>query len=115
MTMLSVPRPSTPASQAQTDMPRSQRLVSLDALRGFDMFWIIGGEEIFHEWVKVQNWAILQHISNQLDHTPWAGLIAYDLVFSTFIFIFGASLDFLLMKDIAVGLRADPMRDLLVR
>ena len=24
------------------------RLYSLDALRGFDMFWIMGGERIFH-------------------------------------------------------------------
>src|SRR2546421_6901079 len=115
MTMLSVPRPSTPASQAQTDMPRSQRLVSLDALRGFDMFWIIGGEEIFHEWAKVQNWPILQHISNQLDHTPWAGLTAYDLIFPTFVFVVGASLVFSLSKQIAVGGRAAAMRRLLVR
>ena len=26
----------------------SERLYSLDALRGFDMFWIMGAEEIFH-------------------------------------------------------------------
>jgi hypothetical protein len=27
--------------------PPARRLVSLDALRGFDMFWIMGGENIF--------------------------------------------------------------------
>ena len=27
---------------------KTQRLLSLDALRGFDMFWIISGEGIFH-------------------------------------------------------------------
>ena len=26
---------------------KSERLMSLDVLRGFDMFWIIGGEHIF--------------------------------------------------------------------
>ena len=26
--------------------PKSQRLISLDALRGFDMFWITGGQKI---------------------------------------------------------------------
>ncbi len=28
------------------------RLLSLDALRGFDMFWIIGGEGILHGVLK---------------------------------------------------------------
>lgn len=31
----------------------SQRLYSLDALRGFDMFWIMGAEEIVHALAKV--------------------------------------------------------------
>ena len=29
-----------------TSVAPSQRLYSLDALRGFDMFWIMGAEEI---------------------------------------------------------------------
>ena len=29
-----------------------QRLYSLDALRGFDMFWILGAEDIFNELAK---------------------------------------------------------------
>ena len=29
-----------------------KRLYSLDALRGFDMFWIIGAEDIFHGLAK---------------------------------------------------------------
>ncbi|RYD69100.1 MAG: DUF5009 domain-containing protein, partial [Sphingobacteriales bacterium] len=27
---------------------KPKRLISLDALRGFDMFWIVSGEGIFH-------------------------------------------------------------------
>jgi predicted acyltransferase len=115
MTMLSVPRPATSASQAQAEAHRTQRLVSLDALRGFDMFWIIGGEVIFHEWAKWKNWSILQHISNQLEHTDWAGLTAYDLIFPTFVFVVGAALVFSLSKQIALGGRAAAMRRLLVR
>ena len=29
--------------------PTSSRLVSLDALRGFDMFWILGMEQVAQE------------------------------------------------------------------
>ena len=36
--------------------PTSERLVSLDALRGFDMFWIIGGDGLFHVLVRRSNW-----------------------------------------------------------
>ncbi len=33
--------------------PASKRLYSLDALRGFDMFWIMGGEGIFRGLILV--------------------------------------------------------------
>ena len=33
------------AAQASSDA-RLKRMLSVDALRGFDMFWIIGGEEV---------------------------------------------------------------------
>jgi len=33
-----------------------KRLLSLDALRGFDMFWIISGEQIIHTLAKVTQW-----------------------------------------------------------
>ena len=39
------------ASQPSVAGP-TRRLMSLDALRGFDMFWIVGGEEIVHRSPK---------------------------------------------------------------
>ncbi len=118
MTTLSVPRNAEYGSlqePGQSAAKRNQRLVSLDALRGFDMFWIVGGEAIFHEWAKLSHWPILQHISNQLEHTPWAGLTAYDLIFPTFVFVAGASLVFSLSKHIAIGGRAAAVRRLIIR
>jgi len=36
--------------------PARTRLLSLDALRGFDMFWIIGGDAFFRSLAEVTNW-----------------------------------------------------------
>src|SRR5258708_672215 len=37
--------------------PSSSRLLSIDALRGFDMFWIVGGEELFKAWAHWADWS----------------------------------------------------------
>ena len=44
------------------------RLYSLDALRGFDMFWIMGADEIFYSLAKTTHWPIFEGIANQLTH-----------------------------------------------
>ena len=95
--------------------PASKRIVSVDALRGFDMFWIIGGEVIFEEWAKISHWSFVHRIAQQLQHTDWAGLTAYDLIFPTFVFVVGVSMVFSLSKQIAMGGRAAAMRRLVVR
>ena len=51
----------------------SQRLYSLDALRGLDMFWIIGGEEIFHSLSKITGSPFWGTLSEQFDHPKWNG------------------------------------------
>ena len=101
----------------------SHRLLSLDALRGFDMFWIVSGEGIFHglaaaiknKYGLVQDktsWQIavtdqlsfferiLVGISNQLHHTVWNGFTFYDLIFPLFIFIAGVSMPFSYSKQL---------------
>ena len=37
---------------APADHPTSTRLMSLDALRGFDMFWIVGGSIVVQRLAK---------------------------------------------------------------
>ena len=53
---------------------KSQRLHSLDALRGFTMSWIIGGGELVHALADATDWQVLQLFSNQLRHVAWNGL-----------------------------------------
>ncbi|MEM9751123.1 MAG: hypothetical protein AAF869_09265 [Pseudomonadota bacterium] len=67
------------------------RLLSIDALRGFDMFWIIGGDYLVHFTAAATGWATLSALSYQLQHAEWAGLRLYDLVFPLFMFLSGVS------------------------
>jgi predicted acyltransferase len=80
-----------------------KRLLSLDALRGFDMFWIIGGDYLIHSISVVTGFTFFQLLSEQLQHVPWDGLHAYDLIFPLFMFISGVSLTFSLDKALFIG------------
>jgi predicted acyltransferase len=81
--------------------PVTKRLQSLDALRGFDMFWIMGGEGIFVGLASLTGWPVLQLWAEQLDHVPWHGFHFYDMIFPLFLFIAGISFPFSLAKRIA--------------
>ncbi len=79
----------------------STRLHSLDALRGFDMFWIMGGDSIFTALAALTGWPILQWWAGQLEHVPWHGFHAYDMIFPLFLFIAGISFPFSMAKRYA--------------
>jgi len=73
---------------------RPARLLSLDALRGFDMFWIMSGEQIAHSLARTTHWPPFVWLSDQLHHTVWDGFTFYDMIFPLFLFIAGVSLPF---------------------
>ncbi|MBI4324084.1 MAG: DUF1624 domain-containing protein [Chloroflexi bacterium] len=80
-------------------MPPSQRLMSLDALRGFDMFWIIGADSLVQALRRMNDSWLVRGLAGQLEHKDWAGFAFYDLIFPLFIFIVGVSLVFSLTKS----------------
>ncbi len=77
-----------------------QRLYSLDALRGFDMFWILGAEDIFNELAKATGFPVFQWISNQLTHPAWNGFHLYDLIFPMFLFMAGVATPFSVGREL---------------
>ena len=94
----------------------SQRLMSLDALRGCDMFWIMGGKEIAQASANLTDWAALTWLVGQLEHPEWHGFAFYDLIFPLFLFIGGAALPFSFEKRMAAGdAKRDLYRHVLVR
>jgi len=68
--------------------------MSLDALRGFDMFWILGADGIVSAIARLSDAAPVRLLAGQVDHSEWAGLTFYDLIFPLFVFITGVSLVF---------------------
>ena len=79
------------------------RLRSLDALRGFDMLWIVGLAELFHQFAKVTKAGWLEAWSVQLEHVPWEGMVAYDLIFPLFMFLSGVAVPYAFGKKLERG------------
>ena len=68
-----------------------RRYVSIDALRGFDMFWILGAGSLVTALNKLGAIPPIQFIANQLEHVEWEGFRFYDLIFPLFVFLMGVS------------------------
>jgi predicted acyltransferase len=83
--------------------PIAQRLQSLDALRGFDMLWIMGAEEIFKFLYKATGSPFWGFISNQLEHPEWNGFTFNDLIFPLFLFMAGVATPYSLGKELEKG------------
>lgn len=75
----------------------SIRLISLDALRGFDMLWIIGGAGIVTALAGFFT-PSLDGVAVQMHHVPWEGFRFMDLIFPLFVFISGISCAFSMNK-----------------
>lgn len=84
--------------QNPTAAQSDQRLISLDALRGFDMFWIIGGATILESAAAMTGWPWLEGRAGQLRNAEWHGFTLFDLIFPLFMFLGGVSMPFFFAK-----------------
>ncbi len=75
-----------------TTVLSKERVVSVDALRGFDMFWIMGGDMMFKGLDKIFNNRISAFISLNMDHSEWLGFHFYDIIMPLFLFLVGVSM-----------------------
>ena len=77
---------------------QTQRIESLDALRGFNFVWILCGDGAMLAIGEMSRGkgplvgTIGGFLSEQLTHVPWEGLRFYDLVFPLFVFLTGVSI-----------------------
>ncbi len=81
---------------------KSSRLMSLDALRGFDMFFIMGGGPLMISICAALG-APDCAFARQFRHVPWEGFAFEDLIFPLFLFIAGVSFPFSSAKRLAQG------------
>ena len=95
--------------------PASPRLTSLDAFRGFDMFWILGADSLVYALHGMSPNPVTRFLALELDHAEWAGFHFYDLIFPTFVFIMGVSTVFSLTRILEREGRPTAIRRILVR
>jgi predicted acyltransferase len=81
----------------------SERLMSVDALRGFDMFLIIGGGTTIRELIKAINIGPLNKLLPQFGHVPWEGFSFWDIIMPLFLFIVGVAMPFAFIKRLSRG------------
>ncbi|WMS86660.1 acyltransferase family protein [Pleionea litopenaei] len=71
---------------------QNNRVLAIDLVRGFIMFWIIGGDQIFKAIGTFNPHVLVSFLDRQMQHSEWHGLTFYDLIFPCFIFLSGVSL-----------------------
>ncbi len=104
MTIQPPNRPAPAAAVAVPALAAEGRLMSLDALRGFDMFWIIGGEDVLRALADWSNSPVFRTIAyRNTEHPEWNGFTFYDLIFPLFMFIAGVALPYSLAAHRARG------------
>jgi predicted acyltransferase len=92
-----------PERAEQKAVAASTRLGSIDALRGFDMFWITGGTDLVLALFKLIAPPVASFLNVQFSHNAWNGFSFYDLIFPLFIFLSGLSIPFSITKRVERG------------
>ena len=88
----------------KAELNKKERLLSLDALRGFDMLFIMG----LAGWIVAlcdifPSSGFAGWLSSQMEHAEWHGLTHHDTIFPLFLFIAGISFPFSIAKQRAAG------------
>lgn len=84
-------------------MKNSGRLLSLDALRGFDMIWIMGLAGVVRAICGQFPDGGSSWLALQMKHAPWGGFSFYDLIFPLFLFMSGMAFPFSYSSQIRRG------------
>ena len=78
--------------------------MSVDALRGFAMFWLIGGQTALLALVEYLDWPWLKdYVTREFEHPPWHGFHWWDTVMPTFIFVSGLTIPLSITRRLEQG------------
>lgn len=79
-----------------------KRLLSVDALRGFDMLWIIGGGDVIISLAKAHPNSFTKTLAEHFDHY-WGQFHFYDIIMPLFMFIVGVVMPVAFKSRLAKG------------
>ncbi|MGL5681821.1 MAG: acyltransferase family protein [Marinifilaceae bacterium] len=83
---------------SNTTTNKTQRLLSLDILRGFDLFLLVFLQPVLWGLLPKLEYPWLQPVITQLSHENWIGFRCWDLVMPLFLFITGVAMPFSFAK-----------------
>lgn len=58
---------------------KSERLGSLDVLRGFDLFCLVFFQPVFVQFAKALDWPLTNWLATFFDHVNWEGFAFWDI------------------------------------
>ena len=91
------------------------RVISVDALRGFDMFWITGGNQVFLALAGLFVSPLPDWLKYQLEHPRWEGFSAWDVIMPLFLFIVGVAMPFAFARRLEAGQSPGQMYGRIIR
>jgi len=96
-------------------MTKDSRLASLDALRGFDMMFIMGVASLVAAVCGLFPGGSDCWLAQQMEHVDWNGWHHHDTIFPLFLFIAGISFPFSFAKQLSSGRSLGQVRLKIVR
>jgi predicted acyltransferase len=84
--------------QLDVQTTAARRVVSIDALRGFSIFWILGADAVIwslHDILRDEGPVLSaagSFLNTQMTHVAWEGFRFYDFIFPLFIFVTGVAI-----------------------
>ena len=82
----------------------AKRIESIDALRGFDMFWLMQEETgLLLALAAALHLPFQNALAKQLDHSEWLGFTCWDFIAPLFLFVVGLSLPLAITRRLERG------------
>jgi len=94
---------------------KTERLGSLDVLRGFDLFCLVFFQPVFIQLSRAMDWPFTNWLATKFEHVPWEGFVFWDIIMPLFMFMAGVSMPFAFAKHLRNGTKAQLYKRILKR
>ncbi len=97
------------------ELQKTERLGSLDILRGFDLFCLVFFQPVFRSLGRAVNTPWMDTMIKPFEHVAWEGFAFWDIIMPLFMFMAGASMPFAFAKYLKNGNKTQLYKRILKR